>query len=77
MARAKNKLENREPKAPAYIAWHVTERDDKGFWTRVGAAWDHKDGEGFTLQLEMMPMTGRIVLRRPQEQTPEQASDES
>ena len=72
MARTQNKSENRESNAPAYIAWHVTEREEKGFWTRVGAAWDHKDGEGFTLQLEMMPMTGRIVLRRPQEQTPDE-----
>ncbi len=37
-------LQQRDPKPPAYIAWHVNGRDKKSFWTRVGAAWDHKDG---------------------------------
>lgn len=62
----------RQPNPPTYIAWHVAERDEKGYWTRVGAAWDHKDGEGLTLQLDMVPMNGRIVLRVPQEPAEEQ-----
>lgn len=61
-----------ETKAPAYIAWHVAKKDDKGFWTRIGAAWAHKDGEGLTLQLETVPVDGRIVLRLPQEAKVEQ-----
>jgi len=53
----------KEKKAPALIAYHVPERD-KAPWTRIGAAWDHKDGGGFTLQLELVPASsGRIVLR--------------
>ena len=57
-----------EKTPPAFIAYHVAERDkDNGFWTRIGAAWKHKDGEGYTLQLELVPIgTGRIVLRSPQ-----------
>lgn len=52
-----------EKKAPALIAYHVPDRE-KAPWTRIGAAWDHKDGEGFTLQLDLVPVTsGRIVLR--------------
>ena len=52
-----------EKKAPALIAYHVPGRE-KAPWTRIGAAWDHKDGKGFTLQLELVPVTeGRIVLR--------------
>lgn len=51
---------------PKLIAWHVNERGEKAFWTRIGAAWDHKDGEGFTLQLDLVPTNGgRIVLRSP------------
>ena len=50
-------------KAPALIAYHVPERENAP-WTRIGAAWDHKDGEGFMLQLDLVPTTsGRIVLR--------------
>ena len=37
----------------------------------VGAAWAHKDGKGYTLQLETCPINGRIVLRTPLEDTPE------
>lgn len=52
-----------EKKAPDLIAYHVPDRD-KAPWTRIGAAWDHKDGEGFTLQLDLVPVnSGRIVLR--------------
>jgi hypothetical protein len=62
MTRNENKS-SEEKKAPALIAYHVPERD-KAPWTRIGAAWDHKDGEGFTLQLDLVPVTsGRIVLR--------------
>jgi hypothetical protein len=43
----RNKKETRQPKAPQLIAYHVAERgEDKSFWTRIGAAWDHDDGKG-------------------------------
>jgi hypothetical protein len=51
---------------PTLIAWHVAERGDQKFWTRIGAAWQHKDGEGMGLQLDLLPVAGgRIVLRAP------------
>ena len=54
-----------EKNPPALIAYHVTEGEE-GFWTRIGAAWKHKAGEGYTLQLDLVPVaTGRIVLRTP------------
>lgn len=56
-----------DTKPPSHIAWHVTGSDKKKFWSRVGAAWSHKDGKGFNLQLETLPIDGRIVLRHPQE----------
>lgn len=56
----------RETQPPALIAYHVAERGEKSFWTRIGAAWDHEDGKGLTLQLELLPASGgRIVLREP------------
>lgn len=54
-----------QPAAPAFLAWHVTQRGEKSFWNKVGAAWPHKDGQGFTIQLEVVPINGRIVLRHP------------
>jgi len=51
-------------KTPTYIAYHVRNREGgEGFWTRIGAAWAHKDGNGFNLQIETMPLDGRITLR--------------
>jgi hypothetical protein len=69
MAREKNT--NTQPvNAPDYLAWHVTSKGEKSFWNKVGAAWSHKDGKGYTLQLETCPINGRIVLRAPLEDTP-------
>lgn len=71
MAYGKNntkKAPKRETTPPALIAWHVSERGEKKFWNRIGAAWEHEDGEGLTLQLDLLPATGgRIVLRKPKE----------
>ena len=54
-----------ERKTPALIAWHVPDRDNAK-WVRIGAAWDHEDAKGLTLQLDLMPVaSGRIVLREP------------
>ncbi len=51
-------------KAPTHVAYHVRERDgQKGFWTRIGAAWAHADGKGFNIQLDVAPLDGRISLR--------------
>jgi len=51
-------------KKPSHIAYFVREREgEKGFFSRIGAAWPHKDGKGFNIQLATMPLDGRITLR--------------
>lgn len=51
-------------KAPSHIAYQVRERNGaKGFWTRIGSAWAHGDGSGFNIQLDCIPLDGRITLR--------------
>ena len=51
-------------KAPTHVAYQVRDREGgKGFWTRMGAAWPHADGRGFNIQLEAVPLDGRITLR--------------
>ncbi len=60
----RNSKQERETVPPALIAYHVSERGEKSFWTRIGAAWEHKDGEGLTVDLDLIPVDGgRIVLR--------------
>ena len=58
---------------PTHIAYHVTEKEGgDGFWTRIGAAWAHKDGKGYSIQLDgLMPLDGRITLRTSEEKPAE------
>ena len=49
---------------PSHIAFQVREgKDDNSFWTRIGVAWATKDGKGYTLQLDAVPLDGKVVLR--------------
>jgi len=34
-------------------------------WSQIGAAWFNKDGEGINLQLDALPVSGRVTLRKP------------
>ncbi len=74
MAR-ENQNTPQEPNAPDYLAWHVTQKGEKSYWNKVGAAWKHKDGRGYSLQLETCPINGRIVLRLPLEDSPETTNE--
>ena len=59
-----NTNRNAGSKAPSHIAYHVRDREGgKGFWTRIGIAWRTRDGKGFNIQLEGVPLDGRITLR--------------
>ena len=52
-----------QPTHYAYYAKDV-EGSDKAKWTKIGAAWPHQDGKGFSVELEVMPVAGgRIHLR--------------
>lgn len=51
-------------KKPSHIAYQVRDAaNGKGYWTRIGSAWAHADGQGFNIQLEAVPLDGRITLR--------------
>lgn len=34
-------------------------------WTKIGAAFPHKDGKGFNVELSALPLSGKLVLREP------------
>lgn len=58
--------EKKQAKAPAMAVYHVREgKGDKSYWTRVGAAWAHDDGQGFNVSLDCVPVDGKLVLRAP------------
>lgn len=48
---------------PTHTLYAVEGKDEKSHWTRIGAAWVHRDGQGFSLKLDMIPLTGRIQMR--------------
>lgn len=51
-------------KAPTHAAYHVRDSENgKGFWTRIGSAWPHGDGKGFNIQIDIVPLDGRVALR--------------
>lgn len=59
-------------KSPKWIAYAVrdTKRGDgtdDAVWRAVGTAWEHADGKGVGIQLDALPVNGRVVLREPQE----------
>lgn len=55
-------------KEPPTHGVFVVEGDGKdAFWTRIGGAWAHRDGQGFSLALAAMPVSGRLVLRASRE----------
>lgn len=54
-------------KRPNHIVYVVEDGGKKSFWTKVGSAWAHDDGKGFTLQLSALPLDGRLVIREAKE----------
>lgn len=51
-------------KSPSHVAYHVKDgSNNKSYWTRIGSAWSHGDGKGFNIQIEAVPLDGRITLR--------------
>lgn len=62
----------KQSRGPSHIAYHVREGDDqKSYFNRIGSVWPHKDGEGFNIQLDSVPVDGRITVRTVQERIQE------
>ena len=52
-------------KSPTHVAYQVRESKNggKSFWTKIGSAWSNADGKGFNIQLDCVPLDGRVTLR--------------
>lgn len=54
-------------KKPAFVAYSVREREGKkAKFTEIGVAFPHKDGKGFDILYDAVPLSGRITLRAPE-----------
>jgi hypothetical protein len=49
---------------PTHRLYRVIGEGTAANWTPIGAAWPNRDGMGFNLQCDAVPLTGRLVLRR-------------
>jgi hypothetical protein len=51
-------------KRPSHIAYSIREREGKDSkWTEIGVAFPHKDGKGFDILCDVVPLSGRITIR--------------
>jgi hypothetical protein len=54
---------------PKFYAYTVKDRaGKKPVWTKIGSAWGHEKGGGFNIELQALPMDGRIVLMPPKDE---------
>lgn len=60
-------------KRPSHSVFLVEGEGETAFWTKIGSAWPHEDGEGFNISLSAIPLNGRIVIRKRQEREKEGA----
>lgn len=61
---------------PSHLAYQVRDAEEgKSYFNKVGAAWEHGDGQGYNIQLDSVPVDGRVTLRTPQERLDELRSD--
>lgn len=68
-----NRKGNGTGNRPSHTVYHVSgEGDGCKAWTPVSAAWPHKDGKGFNIRLDAIPVRfdGNLTIReRNTEQT--------
>jgi hypothetical protein len=52
-------------------------KEEKTYFTKVGAMWPHKKGDGFNIILEALPITGELVCFPPKEKEDKQEEKSS
>jgi hypothetical protein len=59
---------------PIYHAFSVRkykkeDGSDDAYWTKIGVVFAHKDGKGYDVVLDCLPVDGRISIREPREKS--------
>lgn len=57
---------------PTHRLYRVIGEGKEAIWTPIGAAWTNRDGKGFSVSCDAMPLGGRMVMRliTPREEAP-------
>jgi hypothetical protein len=53
---------SRRPALIAYAVRSPASAQQKRIWTRIGAAWPHENGAGYSVRRDGVRLDGRIVL---------------
>ena len=57
-------MAERQPATPTHRAYSVIKRDGQDdYWLNLGLVFPHKDGSGFNIILQALPLDGKIVCR--------------
>ena len=57
--------EKNETKQPTHRAYSVIRREGQDdFWLNLGLVFPHKDGGGFNIMLQALPLDGKLVCRQ-------------
>jgi hypothetical protein len=68
-------MADRQPAAPTHRAYSVIRREGQDdYWLNIGLVFPHKDGDGFNLILQALPLDGKIVCREIAEEAAEEGS---
>ncbi len=59
---------------PTHRIYLVTGEGTSAFWTPIGAAWPNRDGAGYSLSCDAIPLQGRIVMRKITERAVSEAA---
>ena len=52
------------PRQPTHRAYSVIRREGQDdFWLNLGLVFAHKDGSGFNIMLQALPLDGKLVCR--------------
>ena len=67
-----------QPQQSTHRAYSVIKREGQDdYWLNVGLAFPHKDGKGFNIILQALPLDGKIVCRENANEEPEQQQSRS
>ena len=68
-------MAERQPSTPTHRVYTVIRREGQDdYWLNIGLAFPHKDGNGFNIVLQALPLDGKIVCREITEDDTGEAS---
>ena len=57
-------MADKQPPAPTHRVYTVIKREGQDdYWLNIGLAFPHRDGKGFNIVLQALPLDGKIVCR--------------